>query len=131
MDSEHIEFTPLSSEDRKQWQPLCQAYEEGSDYSWDDNKANIVWSWLHDPSHPIKCLVAKCNEQMIGYINYRETAHTGYACSYGYIQDLYVSPDYRRRGIAQRLIEQVAEIGRQRGWKFLRWTTYADNDEAQ
>lgn len=80
----------------------------------------------------VYCLVAKCTSgKLVGYINYIETPHPGHACNYGYIADLFTHSDYRRKGIATRLIEHVAEIGRQRGWRSLRWLSYTDNMEAQ
>jgi len=49
----------------------------------------------------------------------------------GQIDDLYVSPDARGQRLAQRLIEAIAAIGRERGWVHLRWLVPQDNLAAQ
>ncbi|MDJ0391319.1 GNAT family N-acetyltransferase [Roseomonas sp. E05] len=39
----------------------------------------------------------------------------------GQLDDLFVTPAARGRGIARALVEAVAETGRARGWSHLRW----------
>jgi GNAT superfamily N-acetyltransferase len=49
----------------------------------------------------------------------------------GYLEDLFVSPDARGRGIADALIEACAERCRERGMPALQWLTATDNHRAQ
>jgi len=49
----------------------------------------------------------------------------------GYLEDLFVAPDARGRGIADALIEACAERCRRRGMTALQWLTAPDNHRAQ
>jgi ribosomal protein S18 acetylase RimI-like enzyme len=49
----------------------------------------------------------------------------------GYLEDLFVSPDARGRGIADALIEACAHRCRERGMPVLQWLTATDNHRAQ
>ncbi|MCB1537690.1 MAG: GNAT family N-acetyltransferase [Rhodospirillales bacterium] len=48
-----------------------------------------------------------------------------------YMQDLYVHPARRRQGIAARLIESLAAMGRVQKWDRIYWLTDKANTEAQ
>jgi len=49
----------------------------------------------------------------------------------GYLEDLYVTPETRGRGIADALIEACAERCRERGAPAMEWLTAPDNRRAQ
>lgn len=49
----------------------------------------------------------------------------------GYLEDLAVRPDMRRRGAGRALIEAVVEHGRQEGWRRIHWLTESSNDRAR
>jgi GNAT superfamily N-acetyltransferase len=66
----------------------------------------------------------------------------GYACLYWFftsiaaaesvlMNDLFVVPEARRRGVGRALIEASAEVARERGANHLEWTTAPDNATAQ
>jgi GNAT superfamily N-acetyltransferase len=66
----------------------------------------------------------------------------GYACLYWHfsstqaletvlMNDLYVEPDARGRGVGRELIGASAEVARQRGAAHLEWATAPDNHTAQ
>jgi ribosomal protein S18 acetylase RimI-like enzyme len=48
-----------------------------------------------------------------------------------YLEDLFVEPDFRGRGIGGALIVGLAEEGRQAGWRRIYWRTASDNARAQ
>ena len=119
-----------SPDDEPGW---CSAYRAFAiDYPWDDKKAKILWSWLNDPKHPMDGLVAKLESgQIVGFVHFKETPRGVHACNQGYIEDLYVMPDYRGSGIAHKLISAVVEIAKRKGWKVIRWITKENNYRAR
>jgi len=48
-----------------------------------------------------------------------------------YLEDLFVRPEARGRGVGRALIEALAARGRDEGWLRLYWQTAADNRTAQ
>ena len=47
------------------------------------------------------------------------------------MNDLYVEPESRARGIGRALIEASATVARERGARHLEWATAPDNEGAQ
>ncbi|MDS3862253.1 GNAT family N-acetyltransferase [Thermosynechococcaceae cyanobacterium BACA0444] len=47
-----------------------------------------------------------------------------------YLEDLYISPAFRRQGLGQTLLAFLANLTRQRGGNAMRWTVLADNTPA-
>jgi GNAT superfamily N-acetyltransferase len=46
------------------------------------------------------------------------------------LEDLFVSPEFRRRGYAKRLLQEVAAIAKQAGCERVEWLCYKDNRTA-
>jgi len=88
-----------------------------------------VWGWILDPAHEVEALIAEdtATGLPIGLAHYRPYARPLAAATGGFLDDLFVAPDRRGEGLADALIEAVAEIGRARGWTVLRWITADDN----
>jgi GNAT superfamily N-acetyltransferase len=66
----------------------------------------------------------------------------GYACLYWHfsslqavetvlMNDLFVAPEARGRGVGRALIEAAAEVARERGAAWVEWSTAPDNHTAQ
>jgi ribosomal protein S18 acetylase RimI-like enzyme len=53
------------------------------------------------------------------------------AAKIGYLEDIYVAPEARGRGIADALIEACAQRCRERGAPAMQWQTAPDNRRAQ
>jgi GNAT superfamily N-acetyltransferase len=49
----------------------------------------------------------------------------------GFLDDLYVDPAWRAKKVGRALLDEVAAIGRARGWPFYRWLTADDNYRAR
>ena len=49
----------------------------------------------------------------------------------GFLDDLFVAPDARGRGVVEALYESLGDLARERGWPFVRWMTAEDNDRAR
>ena len=44
---------------------------------------------------------------------------------------MYVDPDYRRKGIGKRLVQEVTKIGAKEKWGRMYWLTHNDNEDAK
>lgn len=113
------------------WRELFAPYCAAGGVNATDESLDRVWSWINDPSAQTTCLLALDAGQLVGFVHFRAferpiTASTGL-----WIDDLYVDPAWRGRGIAGALIGAVrAEAGRG-GHDVVRWTTRETNDGAR
>ena len=58
----------------------------------------------------------------------RFTGHLKPVC---YMQDLFVNPDHRRKGVGRQLVTALAAVGTHEGWARMYWLAEAQNAEAQ
>ncbi|MBF0566015.1 MAG: GNAT family N-acetyltransferase [Nitrospirae bacterium] len=63
------------------------------------------------------------HETEVGLITLCESYSLYANGSYGLIQEFYVSPDYRSRGIGRMLLEKAKTFGASSGWKRMEVTT--------
>ena len=118
--------------DRRQWRRLYDAYADFYKVTTGDAVADAVWSWLHDPVHPLQGLVAAHDDGgVVGLCHYRPMPSPLRGCDIGFIDDLFVDPDRRGGGIAAALIDRVVAVARENGWPKVRWITAEDNARAR
>lgn len=74
-------------------------------------------------SHPAaEVLVAETEHgAMLGFAILFDLPEIVFARRCGQLDDLFVLPEARGRGIARRLVAAAVELGRRRGWSHLRW----------
>jgi GNAT superfamily N-acetyltransferase len=118
--------------DRAGWRRLYQLYAEFYRMPMDEATAGLVWSWLHDPAHPVKGLVAKgADGQMLGLTHYRPMPSPLRGKDICFLDDLFVVPEARGSGLGETLIAAVVEEARRQGWPSVRWITAEDNARAR
>ena len=49
----------------------------------------------------------------------------------GFLDDLFVDPEYRGRKIGEKLINKMKEISKSKRWNLVRWITRDDNVRAK
>lgn len=119
---------PLEMNDFPQWLPL-----------WNGNNQNVIkpdlttetWSRITNAHYPVYGLGAFENDQMLGLIHYVLHPTTGNINPVCYMQDVYVDPAQRKKGVAKAMTQQLVEIGRKEGWARLYWLAEAGNEAAQ
>jgi ribosomal protein S18 acetylase RimI-like enzyme len=86
--------------------------------------------WLRDgfgPDARFHAYVAEQDATVIGMATVSERYYTGWAGSSQYIQDIYVAPAHRQRGVATALLARVAAGAVERGCPFVELTVRDDN----
>ena len=118
----------IAAGDYPAWGPLWDANNLGQ-----KNEAlkKVTWHRLMTPSSPVRGLVARSDGRIVGLVHYILHPVTGHVEPVAYMQDLYVDPSCRRKGIGRALVEKVAEIGKNEGWARLYWLAEKKNGEAQ
>ena len=91
-----------------------------------------TWQRILDPASPIFARLAceegaREEERVTGFavcVLHEGTWVTSPIC---YLEDLFVDPEYRGKGIGRRLIADLVERARDSGWSRLYWHTRAGN----
>ena len=120
---------PLQSGDYEKWLPLWDGNNLGTR---DEAVTAETWSRLCDPENThVNGLCAEMNGDILGIAHYILHPTTGQIHPVCYMQDVYVDPDHRRKGIGRRLVNEVTEIGSREKWARMYWITQSDNVEAK
>ncbi len=85
---------------------------------------------LAAPRPPFECLIAEADGAVVGFALYFHNYSTWRGRPGLYLEDLFVEPAQRGRGIGQRLLAELARIAVDRGcarmdWMVLDWNTPA------
>src|SRR3546814_2269544 len=123
---------PPEASDKEAWRILFEGYRRF--YRMPDDPAvfETVWGWIHDPAHPTECLLAHdASGHVIGLAHFRNLPRPLSGSNAGFLDDLFVAEPARGSGAAEALVNAVAEIGRTRGWAWLRWFTAENNYRAR
>lgn len=118
--------------DRAAWESLWQGYLAFYESELPTAVTDTTWSRFHDPAEPMLCLVAEDDDgSLLGFTNlifHRGTWTIGDFC---YLEDLFVAPTARNRGIARALIEAVYALADERGLERVYWLTHETNTTAR
>ncbi|MBB4266861.1 GNAT family N-acetyltransferase [Roseospira visakhapatnamensis] len=124
--------------DWPQWRALWRGYCEFYDVAVADDVTAETWRRCLDTTLPaLRCLVAESRPvggdrgRVVGFATLLEHPGTWSIAPVGYLEDLFVHPEARRRGVAGALLHACAAFGRQAGWVKLYWRTGASNTAAQ
>lgn len=90
-----------------------------------------TWARLLNPIFPVHGFAARINGKMAGLVHYILHPVTGHIMPVCYMQDLYVAPEFRKRGIGHALVQYLAAIGKREEWARMYWLAEADNHAAQ
>ncbi len=127
-----VSVVRLADGHRADWDALYAGYAEFYKSVQTAAMRDRVWSWLHDPAHELEGLIALDGAgRGIGLAHFRPFARPLAASTGGFLDDLFVAPDWRGRGVAAALVEAVVAEARRRGWVMVRWITADDNQRAR
>ena len=128
---------PVRPDEFDQWAALFRGYAEF--YQWELSEAQTleIWRWIHE-DRTIEALVALgVNEDgdevgpMAGLSHVRTWVRPLRATVNGYLDDLYVDPEHRGTGCVDAMFDALRQLGAERGWSVVRWTTAQGNIRAQ
>jgi GNAT superfamily N-acetyltransferase len=123
---------PLRLEHRSQWERLYAGYAAFYKVEQTAEMRRIVWRWIFDADNELEALVALDRDgAVVGLAHYRSLLRPLRATVAGFLDDLFVEPKLRGAGVAQALMQGLAEKGRAAGWSSIRWLTAEDNYRAR
>jgi len=123
-----ITVSDLNVNDRSSWEQLYYEYADFYDMPMDSRILDTIWLWIFDKNNQFFALIAK-NEagEALGLAHCREMPSPLRGAVVGFLDDLYVKPEYRGTGCVQALYKGLIKLGKDRGWPFVRWITAENN----
>jgi GNAT superfamily N-acetyltransferase len=129
--AEGVEIRPAREDEVGEMLPLIRAYCEFYEVQPDDEGLREMFRTLiADPSQGA-IFIARDGGQAVGFATLDWKWSSLKAARIGYLEDLFVDPEARGRGIADGLIEVCAERCRELGMPAMAWQTAPDNHRAQ
>ncbi len=114
-------------EDYDSWRPLWLANNRGK---CNEKITAETWRRLMEPDGQVKGMGAWLEGRMSGICHYVIHPTTGAIEPVCYMQDLFVDPTSRRRGLAKALIMELELEGRRHKWKRIYWLAETKNEAA-
>ncbi|MFZ4078077.1 MAG: GNAT family N-acetyltransferase [Microbacteriaceae bacterium] len=143
-----ISVRRMNDGDFFEWKPLFQQYATFYTRPVNDALALRTWGWLTDPGENLFSFVAERrhvvetinskgevttieSSHLVGFVHFCVVTRALEADVQMQIQDHYVEPTVRRKGVAKALIEAVKMDGRNRGAGSVAWAVDANNRVAR
>jgi GNAT superfamily N-acetyltransferase len=109
------------------WRELWSGYNAFYEASVPETVTARTWQRILDPASPIFGRLAIVEDAVVGFgvsLLHEGTWTIATVC---YLEDLFVAPTFRGRGIGRLLIQDLVDRAKSNGWSRLYWHTRADN----
>ena len=121
----------IQIKDKDEWVELYQGYANFYQVEISKISLDTVWNWLLDQNHELSGLVYEINNKLVAIAHYRRMPSPLRGKDIGFLDDLYVHPDFRGRKIGEEIINKLNHISQEKGWGLIRWITRNDNHNAK
>lgn len=123
-------FREIRECDRAAWNPLWAGYLEFYKQTLTDEQTELTWNRFFN-GYGLKGFVAEVDGEVVGFAHCWFTNTTWLDKPDLYLEDLFVSPAARRRGVGEFLIQGCADFAKASGSDRLYWQTQRKNASAQ
>jgi len=117
--------------DEAAWRRLWRGYVDFYSAKVPEEITTRTWQRILDPDSAVMCVVAEIEGQVYGFANCVVHENTWESQPICYLEDLYVEPSARGRGVGRALIEWLRNAMRAEGWARLYWHTRESNESAR
>jgi GNAT superfamily N-acetyltransferase len=127
-----LRIEPISSEQLGALLPMIAAYQRFYEAEQvDDERNHAFFARFVAPSEDGMLLGAWHDGELVGYACLYWSFTSIVPAETVLMNDLYVDPTNRGKGVGRALIEASADVARERGAQRLEWATAPDNEAAQ
>ena len=126
-----VHVRELKTTDRTAWEELWRGYIKFYKASIPESQYELTWNRLLDPEWNEYGFVAEVDGVVTGITHYSFQNSTWAPKNYCYLEDLFVNPDIRGRGVGRALIDAVMVEAKAAGSSRLYWNTDATNEAAR
>ena len=122
---------PLSKNDFNVWSNIYKSYAEFYKLPINKETLETLWSWIHDDTHVVQGICFEIDKRIVGIAHYRTMPRPIKGQYIGFLDDLFVEPDFRGKKIAQKLITHLKSLSKANNWDGIRWITHSSNENAK
>ena len=121
----------IEEKDKNQWLKLWAGYLEFYKSTISPEQTELTWKRLINNELKMFGFVAESEEGVIGFTHCLFRPSTWTETDYCYLEDLFVDPKIRGKGIGIALINKLFEMAKEKNSKRVYWTTQEFNKTAR
>ena len=121
----------IEEKDKNQWLKLWAGYLEFYKSTISQEQTELTWKRLINNEQKMFGFVAETEDGVIGFTHCLFRPSTWTETDYCYLEDLFVDPSIRGKGIGRALMEKVIDLAKEKKSKRVYWTTQEFNKTAR
>lgn len=121
----------IEEKDKSQWLKLWAGYLEFYKSTISPEQTELTWKRLINNELKMFGFVAENEDGVIGFTHCLFRPSTWTETDYCYLEDLFVDPNIRGKGVGRALMEKVVEFAKEKKSKRVYWTTQEFNKTAR
>ena len=121
----------LEQKDKKNWIKLYNCYAKFYKVPMNTEVLDTLWGWIHDENHAVDGFCFELGNKIVAIAHYRTMPRPIKGQYIGFLDDLFVDPDFRGQKIAQKLISHLKSLSKANNWQGVRWITHYSNEHAK
>jgi GNAT superfamily N-acetyltransferase len=126
-----VTIRAIEEKDKDQWLNLWAGYLEFYKSTISTEQTELTWKRLINNELKMFGFVAENEEGVIGFTHCLFRPSTWTETDYCYLEDLFVDPLIRGKGVGRALMDKVFELAREKKSKRVYWTTQELNKNAR
>jgi GNAT superfamily N-acetyltransferase len=126
-----LSIRAIEEKDKSQWLKLWAGYLEFYKSTISPEQTELTWKRLINNELKMFGFVAEDQNGVIGFTHCLFRPSTWTETDYCYLEDLFVDPNIRGKGIGRSLMEKVIELAKEKKSKRVYWTTQEFNKTAR
>ena len=121
----------LELKDFENWSKLYKSYADFYKVPMNKVILDTLWNWIHDVNHIVNGFCYELDSNIVGIAHYRTMPRPIKGKYIGFLDDLFVDPEFRGKKIAQKLIYHLKSLSKANNWNGIRWITHSSNENAK
>jgi ribosomal protein S18 acetylase RimI-like enzyme len=121
----------LEQKDKENWVKLYIGYADFYKVPMNTVVLDTLWSWIQDETHDVKAICFESENKIVGIAHYRTMPRPIKGQYIGFLDDLFVKPEFRSQKIAQKMISHLKSLSKANNWDGIRWITHSSNENAK
>jgi GNAT superfamily N-acetyltransferase len=126
-----VTIRDAKTEDEARWRELWAGYLAFYEVTVDPDITDATWRRVLDPASAIFMRVAEVDGKMMGFTLSLTHEGTWIRGKDSYLEDLFVDPAARGKGVGRALMDDLVSLCKKNGWSRLYWHTSEQNNTAR